>query len=154
MSAAIARKNLAILLAPALLLITSAVAANHPDFSGSWKLNSAGSRIKDSKLSTECAKLTIAQKDASITISESEGHPIECSTAGKECQVKNEGKLSKVSFWFDGAKLVQMEITGHAGEHIRKRQLSLSPSGKTMQMEVIPISPAGEASLLAFDKDE
>lgn len=142
-------RNLTIFLAPTLLLLASSATQDHPDLSGSWKLNTAGSKIKDQKLSTECAKLTIAQKDESITLSESDGKPIVCTTAGKECQTKG----LKVSFWYNGPKLVQMEIKGHAGEQIRKRRLSLSADGKTLEMEVIPISPAGDASLLAFEKE-
>jgi len=46
-----------------------------------------------------------------------------------------------------------MEYKGHAG-HVRKRRLSFAPDGKTLQMEVIPITPEGEVSLLAFDKAE
>jgi len=53
---------------------SSADAADRPDFSGSWKLNTATSRIKDAKLTAELAKLTIAQKDASIALAEA-GRP-------------------------------------------------------------------------------
>jgi hypothetical protein len=143
-------RNFTIFFAPTLLLLASSAAQDHPDLSGSWKLNVAGSKIKDPKLSTECAKLTIALKDESITLSESDGQQVVCTTAGKECETKG----SKVSFWYNGPKLVQMEIKGHAGEHIRKRRLGLSPDGKTLEMEVIPISPGGEASLLAFEKEQ
>jgi hypothetical protein len=139
-----------LLLAPSLLLLAPAFAADHPDFSGSWKLNAAQSRIKDSKLATECAKLTIDQKAEEISLAEADGHPIRCSTAGKDCTAKS----SKVSFWFNGAKLVQMEYTGHGDGHVRKRLLSLSADGKTLQMEVVQIAPAGEASLLAFEKTQ
>lgn len=148
MSAVNSGKILALLLAPAFLLLPYATAGDHPDFSGSWKLNSSQSKIKDSKLATECAKVTIEQKEAEISLSEADGHAIHCSTAGKDC----ESKSSNVSFWFNGPKLVQIEYAGHAGDHVRKRLLSLSADGKSMQMEVIPISPAGETSLLAFDK--
>jgi hypothetical protein len=140
-------KALTFLIAPAFLL-SFALAADHPDFTGSWKLNSNQSKIKDSKLATECSKLTIEQKETEISLSEADGLAIRCSIAGKDCA----NKSSKVSFWFNGPKLVQMEYTGHSGEHVRKRRLSLSPDGNTLQMEVIPISPAGDTSLLAFDK--
>lgn len=148
MSAVKAGKALNLLIAPAFLMLSSAIAADHPDFSGSWKLNSTQSKIKDSKLATECSKLTIEQKDTEISLSEADGQAIHCSTGGKDCAKKS----SKVSFWFNGPKLVQMEYSGHSGDHVTKRRLSLSPDGKTLQMEVIPISPAGDTSLLAFDK--
>ena len=122
---------------------------DHPDFSGNWKLNVSGSHIKDSKLEAELARLTISQKEPAITLAESDGHAVECTTAGKECETK----VSKVSFWYNGSKLVEMEYQGRAG-HVRKRRLSLSADGKTLQMEVIPITPAGETSMLAFDKTQ
>jgi hypothetical protein len=125
----------------------TAKADDRPDFSGSWKLNTSASQIKDSRLTEECAKLTITQKESSIALADSDGHPVECSISGKECETK----AAKVSFWFNGPKLVEMEYKGHAG-HARKRRLSLASDGKSLQMEVIPITPAGEASLLAFDK--
>jgi hypothetical protein len=129
------------------LVARSADGAEHPDFSGTWKLNASASRIKDSKLTAECSKVTISQKEPSISLAEADAPAVECTTSGKDCATK----ASKVSFWFNGAKLVEMESQGHTG-HVRKRRLSLSPDGKSLQMEVIPITPAGESSLLAFDK--
>ena len=129
------------------LAARSADGADRPDFSGTWKLNTSASRIKDSKLTAECSKLTISQKEASISLVEADAAPVECTTSGKDCETKE----AKVSFWFNGAKLVVMEYKGHAG-HVRKRRLILAPDGKSMQMEVIPITPEGESSLLAFDK--
>ena len=129
------------------LVAGSASAEDHPDFSGNWRLNTAASHIKDARLAAECSKLTITQKDTSITLADTDGHPVECSISGKECETK----VSKVSFWFNGTKLVEVEYKGHAG-HARKRRLSLAADGKSLQMEVIPITPEGETSLLAFDK--
>jgi len=126
---------------------STANAEDHPDFSGTWKLNASASHIKDSKLANECSKLTISQKDSSIRLVDTDSPPVECSISGKECETKE----AKVSFWFNGPKLVEMEYKGHAG-HARKRRLSLASDGKTLQMEVIPITPAGDTSLLAFDK--
>src|SRR5690349_21544456 len=36
----------------------------------------------------------------------------ECNTVGKECTLKEAGRPSKVSMWFNGAKLVQLETRG------------------------------------------
>jgi hypothetical protein len=131
------------------LAASSVDAEDRPDFSGSWKLNTSASQIKDSKLATELPKLTITQKDASIALAEADRPAVECSTIGKDCETKG----AKVSFWFNGAKLVEMEYQGHAG-HVRKRRLSLGADGKSLHMEVIPITPQGEVSLLAFDKTQ
>jgi hypothetical protein len=138
------------LLAAAAMIVfvqSSANAQDHPDFSGNWKLNTAASQIKDSKLASECAQLTITQKDSSIALAETGGQSVECSISGKECASKE----VKVSFWFNGPKLVEMEYKGHAG-HARKRRLTLADDGKSLRMEVIPITPEGAASLLAYDK--
>ena len=140
---------LGLLAALAMIAMTasSSDAADRPDFSGSWKLNTSASRIKDSKLPTELAKLTISQKDATIALTEADRPAVECSTSGKDCETNG----AKVSFWFSGSKLVELEYNGRAG-HVRKRRLSLAADGKTLQMEVIPITPEGQISRLAFDK--
>ena len=74
------------------------------DFSGTWKLDTAATRIKDGKLASELAELTISQKDSSISLAKPDSPAVECSTSGKDCSTK----AAKVSFWFNGPKLVEM----------------------------------------------
>src|SRR3954451_9767483 len=65
----------------------------------------------------------------------------ECNTLGKECEVKELGKHAKVSMWFNGPKLVAMEVRGN---DVLKRRFQASEDGAGMKIEVIPIAPAGK----------
>lgn len=65
----------------------------------------------------------------------------ECNTVGKECVVKDAGRKSKVSMWFNGPKLVELETKG---AQVVKRRFSITGDGDAMELETIPIAPAGK----------
>src|SRR6516225_487453 len=67
----------------------------------------------------------------------------DCATSGRECDFKNPGKSGKVSFWFNGAKLVQLETRGP--EVVKRRFLVKDDH---LEMEVIPISPGGKTETI------
>ena len=120
-------------------------------FSGNLETQPLASRIKDSNSPLSSPNSPSRRRRLRSRLRKQTGLRSECSTSGKDCETKG----AKVSFWFNGSKLVEMEMEnkGRAG-HVRGRRLSLAPDGKTLQMEVIPITPEGEVSLLAFDKAE
>lgn len=72
-----------------------------------------------------------------------------CNTMGRECEVQDSGQKAKVSFWFSGPKLVQMETRG---SEVVKRRFSTADEGEAMQVEVIPIVPDGKPVLLRFKR--
>lgn len=61
----------------------------------------------------------------------------ECNTVGKECAVEDAGRRSKVSMWFNGPKLVELETRG---TEIVKRRFSITGDGDTMDLETISIA--------------
>jgi len=71
----------------------------------------------------------------------------ECNTKGRECDAKVGGGKAKVSLWFNGPKLVEMETKG---QEIVKRRFGIA--GEQMEMEVIPISPDGKTETLHFKR--
>jgi hypothetical protein len=73
-----------------------------------------------------------------------------CSVEGKECEVKTFGKKVKISMWFNGPKLVQMETQGSS---VVKRRFAVLPQGDTMELEVIPIAPSGKTETLQFKRE-
>lgn len=79
-------------------------------------------------------RLTYMQGDQKVT-------EFECNTTGQECQVKDSGKSAKVSMWFSGSTLVELETRG---SEVFKRQFAISPQGDNLEVEVIPIEPAGK----------
>ena len=73
----------------------------------------------------------------------------ECNTVGKECAVKDAGRKSKVSMWFNGPKLVEMETRG---SQVVKRRFSITGDGDTMDLETIPIVPSGKVETSHFKR--
>ena len=71
----------------------------------------------------------------------------DCNTVGKECAVKVAGHKAKVSMWFNGATLVELETTGN---DVVKRQFKVTGDGDTMEMETKAISPAGKDETTHF----
>ena len=61
---------------------------------------------------------------------------------GRECEIKDSGRQAKVSMWFSGPKLVELETKG---SEVVKRRFALSGQGDTMELEVIPIVPVGRS---------
>ena len=73
----------------------------------------------------------------------------ECNTVGKECAVKDGGRKSKVSMWFNGPKLVELETKG---AQVVKRRFSVTGDGDAMELETIPIAPAGKVETSHFKR--
>ena len=73
----------------------------------------------------------------------------ECNTVGKECAVKDAGRKSKVSMWFNGPKLVELETSG---TQVVKRRFSIAGDGDTMDLETIPIAPVGKVETSHFKR--
>jgi hypothetical protein len=73
----------------------------------------------------------------------------ECDTLGKECAIQDAGRRSKVSMWFNGSKLVELETRG---SQVVKRRFSLTGDGDTMDVEIIPIVPSGKSETTHFKR--
>src|ERR1700733_9842386 len=73
----------------------------------------------------------------------------DCNTLGKECAVKNAGHKSKVSLWFNGAALIELETTGN---QVVKRRFTVTGNGDTMDLETIPIVPGGQPDTIHFKR--
>lgn len=122
-----------------------------PNLSGKWQLNSAKSE-KAGKVSG--ANLSVEQKGPSIhvvkTVKTSDGKEtvteFNCTTDGKDCTTSNG---MKVSLWYDGQSLVEMDITDDA---VVKSSMSLGTDGKTISITVTHISPQAAAETLLLEK--
>lgn len=73
----------------------------------------------------------------------------DCNTLGKECAIKNAGHKSKVSLWFNGAALIELETTGN---QVVKRKFVVTGNGDTMDLETIPITPSGQPGTAHFKR--
>jgi len=73
----------------------------------------------------------------------------ECNTLGRECETRDAGHHAKVSFWFNGAKLVELETRG---SEVVKRRFSVGEQPDLMELETIPIVPPGKPTLEHFKR--
>lgn len=114
-----------------------------PNLSGNWHL-------KEPAKTATAMTLVIEQKGTAIhvvkTVTGANGKEskleYQCATDGKECEAAG----CKVSLWFDGASLVEMD----AGEAVSKVIMKLD--GDALKMEVTHIVPDGEAETFVLAK--
>jgi hypothetical protein len=125
-------------------LICLAADDSKPNLSGNWHL-------KEPAKTATAMTMVIEQKGASVHISKSttgadgkeQKLEFQCSTDGKECEVPG----TKVSLWFDGAALVEMD----AGEAISKITMKLD--GGQLKVELSHIFPDGEPETFILAKN-
>jgi hypothetical protein len=76
---------------------------------------------------------------------------LDCNTMGRECTASGAGGKAKISMWYNGPKLVQMETRG---SDVVRRRFSVAGDGQTLEVELTPISPAGKAETLRLKRVE
>jgi hypothetical protein len=75
----------------------------------------------------------------------------ECDTDGKDCPTKVAGHSAKVSLWFNGSKLVELETRG---SDVVKRRFAIAGAGEEMDEEIIPIASDSKAETLHFKRSK
>lgn len=137
------------LLAPAAVLFVAGALAGDStgrgNISGQWQLEAGGKEsgegwIFDSK--ADAIHVTEFQNGQKVA-------EFDCNTLGRECDVKDAGHHAKVSFYFNGSKLVQLETRG---SEVLKRRFSVGDQEDLMEVEVIPIVPAGSPVVERFKR--
>jgi hypothetical protein len=96
---------------------------------------------------------TIEDKGSTIHLTRSEGSKVvaefDCNAAGRDCEGKDSGHKATVSMWFNGAALVQMETKG---PEVVKRRFAISSQGDTLELQTIPLTPAGPTETAQFKR--
>jgi len=104
-----------------------------------------------------------SDKDGSVWTLESKGDGVhivrlqanqkltdfECNTLGRDCDVTETGHHVKLSIWYNGPKLVQLETRG---SEVVKWRLAVTGQGDTMEVEEIPVTPEGKTEILEFKR--
>jgi hypothetical protein len=97
-------------------------------------------------------KWVIDEKPDAVHISHATGteKPVdfECNNVGKECEIKD-GKKGKVSMYFNGPKLIQLETHG---SEVVKRRFTVAPDGNTLEVEIIPVVPPGKTETIRLTR--
>jgi hypothetical protein len=122
-----------------LLLCSMGLAGQSEDRSklmGKWELQGQNKSAKS-------LVWVVEDKGDSIRITRSVGDQIvsdfQCNV-GQECKVKDSGKSATVTMYFNGPRLVELETRG---SDVVKRRFAAASKEDTMEVEVIPLLPAG-----------
>jgi hypothetical protein len=112
-----------------------------PDISGSWVNTANGAN-----------KMVLTEKDGKLRVQEFNGgdKPAAdylCALDGRECAVKEDGRSEKVMVYFNGPKLVEIK---ERGNDTVKRRFTLSADGKTLEVEMVPLSGEQKPEKLTF----
>jgi len=134
---------------PLLFLIAfaaaAAFAADRPELNGTWQLSST----HEGRLKFET--LLIQQTPDGVKICESGAKEktmdIACAVDGHECKLKE----GEIAIWYNGPALVMMEMH-HNRDVVTKTRLVPSEDGKSLNLEVIRVSPPGSSSTYTFTK--
>jgi len=86
-----------------------------------------------------------------IAYSEGNQKPAEfdCAADGRECTVKESGHAAKISLWFSGPMLVELETKG---SEVIKRRFAIAERGDEMNVEVIPVVSKVKPATLHFKR--
>ena len=122
-----------------------------PNFSGKWEMNAEKSQSHGGKAAA--VSLTIEQKGASIhlikTTKAASGKEsvteFTCTTDGKDCEAKG----FKVSLWYDGPSLVEMDVSD---DLVAKTSMALADDSKSLTLTITYIAPQSEADKIVLEK--
>ena len=132
----------------ALLLATSAFGdddSSRAKLLGRWQQSDGNGEAKSTwNLESSGDSMRVSSYNGSQTVAD-----FECNTVGKECTIEDAGRPSKVSMWFNGPKLVELETRG---AQIVKRRFSITGDGDTMNLETIPIVPPAKVETTHFKR--
>jgi hypothetical protein len=116
------------------------------NLAGTWQQTDGSGEKSTWILKETGTSVHIANSNDAQTVAD-----FDCNTVGKECNVKLAGHKSKVSMWFNGSKLVELQTTG---DEVVKRRFQVTGKGDTMEIETMPISPAGKTETAHFKRAE
>ena len=81
----------------------------------------------------------------SVSLGDKKISEFECLPRGEECEGTVEGKKAKVTMYYDGSALVQLETRE---SDVTRRRFTVSGQPDMMDIEVMPILGAGKAETL------
>jgi hypothetical protein len=118
-------------------------ASDHVKLTGTWQPVEGTDGVTWTLENTSNAvKITQSQNGQKVS-------EFECNVAGKECEISDNGHKAKVSMWFNGAKLVELETRG---SEVVKRVFSVVQPDDFLEVEVIPVVPGGKTETLRFHR--
>ncbi len=121
-----------------------------PNLSGTWQFDASKSDVRPGKISSATWVIEAGENSIHITQTEngkSKKLESQCTTDGKECKFPGD---RRVSFWYNGPVLVEMETKS---ERAVRYRLKISEDGKTLTVEVTYLVPQiDKIDTLVFQK--
>lgn len=125
------------------MALWAADSPDRDDLLGSWEVQ-GGNAHETWSIQSDTKEMTVTRKqDGKVTFN------VTCPPFGSECKGEDEGKNVKVSMYFNGAALVQIETRG---SDVFKRRFSLEGADKELSIEVTPIT-GGKSVTMHLKKD-
>ncbi|MEO8127266.1 MAG: hypothetical protein ABJF23_19520 [Bryobacteraceae bacterium] len=121
-------------------------ASDRAKLSGTWTPEDANQKeVETFVIENGPEKIHMARKHGDGKVFD-----IDCSSLAKECQLKDEdGKDAKITMYFNGNKLVQLETKG---TKVVKRRFGMTKDDNVMKLEVIPIVPNGKPETILYKR--
>jgi hypothetical protein len=151
------RLGLVVFAAPLLVpFLLSADSATPPDFSGTWQMDPAQSKLSDSRV----VSLTIQDASDKIkvvrVVRESGGKEITsqfvCPTNGSDCVFQEGDHKAKVSLWYVGPALMVLKTDGPKQDSIMQWKMQLDSASNKLTVALTHIEPSGSPETVVFTK--
>ena len=128
-------------------VIAVPLAAESPKIDGTWTVqgNTEGDGATAWVFHEDGDSLKVTRMKGTETLT-----AFVCNTMGRECELKDSGKKGTVSLWYNGPKLVEMEVRGN---EIVKRRFALSDQDG-LDVEVIRISPSSKTETIHLKRTQ
>jgi len=121
-------------------------ALDRSDLSGTWQLDPALSQLHSrvpAQLSWEIEQSGNTIHLVQHTPERKNADEIRCSTDGHDCKAKDEGRSVVVSFYYNGAALVELETEGQ-NRDVTKKRMQVSEDGNKLTVDIVHIVPTGK----------
>jgi hypothetical protein len=134
---------------PALMLCGSLVAAsgfaqdavNWSKIKGTWSLDGNAKTVW--VLDDQGTAVRVVRTEGDKKLAE-----FSC-TVGSECEVKDAGQKVKVTLYFNGPKLIELETHG---ENVVKRIFTAGSQPDVLDLEITQVTPAGKSETQHFSR--
>jgi hypothetical protein len=129
--------------------------ATRPNLTGTWNFDASKSTLKHTKapdkrvLKIAAGRDKINVHDTWTDSGKDDVKTWECSTVGKECEYKDEGKAVKASMFYNGPTLMEFRTIG---DDVMRRRMTLAEDGNTLEVQIEYITPQRDTEKLVFIK--
>ncbi len=75
-----------------------------------------------------------------------------CVIDGQECAVREDGRSIKIMLYYNGPAFIAIRERG--GNDVQKERITVSPDGKTLEVETVPLFDSQKSEKLTFVRQQ